>query len=116
MAMLLILATMVGAALVAAAIAHIRQSRKNKEPILLGVGRSSVPGNSGSKGGDRELRRPAFLFGDVPRQRTGAVFLVVSALGILFQGATKVRQQQRCQYRSRGATVEQRDVPCSTNG
>src|SRR6266403_5377812 len=57
MAMLVILATMVGAALVAAAVAHIRQSRKNKEPILLGVGRSSVPGNSGSKGGDRELRR-----------------------------------------------------------
>ena len=40
MAMLLILATMVGAALVAAAVAHIRQSRKNKEPILLGVGRN----------------------------------------------------------------------------
>jgi len=39
MAMLLILATMVGAALVAAAVAQIRQSRENKEPIQLGVGR-----------------------------------------------------------------------------
>src|SRR5260370_31208657 len=57
LSMLVVLATMDGAALLAAAVAHIRQSRKNKEPILLGVGRSSVPGNSGSKGGDRELRR-----------------------------------------------------------
>ena len=39
MAMLVFLATMVGAALVLAAVAHIRRSRENKEPIQLGVGR-----------------------------------------------------------------------------
>jgi hypothetical protein len=39
MAMLVILATMVGAALVVAVVAHIRRSRENKERIQLGVGR-----------------------------------------------------------------------------
>jgi sensor histidine kinase regulating citrate/malate metabolism len=39
MMMLVILAIMVGAALAMAAVAHIRRSRENKEPIQLGVGR-----------------------------------------------------------------------------
>jgi hypothetical protein len=39
MTMLVILAIMVGAALVVAAVAHARRSRENKEPIQLGVGR-----------------------------------------------------------------------------
>ena len=39
MAMVVILAIVVGAALVVAAVAHTRRSRGNKEPIQLGVGR-----------------------------------------------------------------------------
>jgi uncharacterized membrane protein (UPF0136 family) len=39
MTTLVILAIMVGAALVVAAVARTRRSRENKEPIQLGVGR-----------------------------------------------------------------------------
>ena len=39
MVMLVILPSMVGAAIVVAVVAHIRRSRENKEPIQLGVGR-----------------------------------------------------------------------------
>jgi hypothetical protein len=39
MTMLMILAIMVGAALVVAAVGHTRRSRENKEPSQLGVGR-----------------------------------------------------------------------------
>jgi|HubBroStandDraft_6_1064221.scaffolds.fasta_scaffold02335_6 hypothetical protein len=39
MTMLVILAIMVGAAPVLAAVARIRRSRENKEPIQFGVGR-----------------------------------------------------------------------------
>jgi hypothetical protein len=40
MMMLVIFAIMVGAALLVAAVARIRRSRENKEPIQLGVGRN----------------------------------------------------------------------------
>jgi hypothetical protein len=43
MTMLLILASVIGAALVAAAVAYTRRSRKNSEPIQLGVGRKLRP-------------------------------------------------------------------------
>ena len=39
MTMLVVLAILVGAALVVAAVTHIRRSRENKEPIQLDVGR-----------------------------------------------------------------------------
>jgi len=39
MTILMILAIMVGAALVGVAVAHTRRSRQNKEPLHLGVGR-----------------------------------------------------------------------------
>ena len=39
MTMLVILAIMVGAALVVVAVTHIRRSRENKEPLQLGVGK-----------------------------------------------------------------------------
>jgi hypothetical protein len=39
MTMLVVLAILVGAALVVPAVAHTRRSRENKEPIQLGVGR-----------------------------------------------------------------------------
>ena len=43
MAMLVFLATMVGAALVVAAVAHTRRSLEKKQPIQLGIGRKPHP-------------------------------------------------------------------------
>jgi len=53
-----------------------------------------------------------FLFGDVPRQRTGAVFLVVAALGIFVSGCNKSQATAAMSVPEvEVATVEQRDVP-----
>jgi RND family efflux transporter MFP subunit len=53
-----------------------------------------------------------FLFGDVPRQRTGAVFLAVAALGILVSGCNKSQATTATPMPEvEVATVEQRDVP-----
>ena len=43
MAMVVILAIVVGAALVVAAVAHTRRLREEKQPIQLGVGRKLRP-------------------------------------------------------------------------
>jgi len=43
MTTLVILASVTGAALVMAAVAYTRRSRKNREPIQLGVGRKIRP-------------------------------------------------------------------------
>jgi hypothetical protein len=43
MTMLVILASLTGAALVMAAVAYTGRSRKNKEPIQLGVGKKLRP-------------------------------------------------------------------------
>jgi hypothetical protein len=43
MTILMILAIVVGAALIVAAVTYTHQSRKNKEPIQLGVGRKLRP-------------------------------------------------------------------------
>jgi membrane fusion protein (multidrug efflux system) len=53
-----------------------------------------------------------FLFGDVPRQRTGAVFLAVAALGIFVSGCNKSQATTATPMPEvEVATVEQRDVP-----
>ena len=53
-----------------------------------------------------------FLIGDVPRQRTGAVFLVVAALGIFVSGCNKSQATAAMSVPEvEVATVEQRDVP-----
>jgi RND family efflux transporter MFP subunit len=53
-----------------------------------------------------------FLIGDVPRQRTGAVFLAVAALGIFVSGCNKSQATTAMSIPEvEVATVEQRDVP-----
>src|SRR5258706_6157301 len=53
-----------------------------------------------------------FLIGDVPRQRAGAVFLVVAALGIFVSGCNKSQATAAMSVPEvEVATVEQRDVP-----
>jgi len=53
-----------------------------------------------------------FLFGDVPRQRTGAVFLAIAALGIFVSGCNKSQATTATPMPEvEVATVEQRDVP-----
>ncbi len=53
-----------------------------------------------------------FLFGDVPRQRTGAVFLVVAAVCIFVSGCNKSQATAAMSVPEvEVATVEQRDVP-----
>ena len=53
-----------------------------------------------------------FLIGDVPRQRTGAVFLAVAALGIFVSGCNKSQATTGTPVPEvEVATVEQRDVP-----
>src|SRR6266850_4694451 len=93
--MLVILAIMVGAALVVAAVAHTATSlgvQEQKEEIV-----------------NYAVR---FLFGDVPRQRTGAVFLSVAALGIFVSGCNRSQATTATPVPEvEVATVEQRDVP-----
>ncbi len=53
-----------------------------------------------------------FLFGDVLRLRTGAVFLAVAALGIFVSGCNKSQATTATPIPEVGvATVETRDVP-----
>jgi RND family efflux transporter MFP subunit len=53
-----------------------------------------------------------FLFGDVPRQRTGAVFLAVAALGVFVSGCNKSQATTATPMPEvEVATVETRDVP-----
>jgi membrane fusion protein (multidrug efflux system) len=53
-----------------------------------------------------------FLFGDVPRLRTGAVFLAVAALGIFVSGCSRGQATTATPVPEvEVATVEQRDVP-----
>ncbi len=53
-----------------------------------------------------------FLFGKVPRLRSGAVFLAVAALGIFVSGCNKSQATTTTSVPEVGvATVEQRDVP-----
>ncbi len=53
-----------------------------------------------------------FLFGDVPRLRTGAVFLAVAALGIFVSGCNRGQATTAMPVPEvEVATVEQRDVP-----
>jgi len=53
-----------------------------------------------------------FLIGDAPRQRTGAVFLAVAALGIFVSGCNKSQATAAMSVPEvEVATVEQRDVP-----
>jgi membrane fusion protein (multidrug efflux system) len=53
-----------------------------------------------------------FLFGKVPRLRSGAVFLAVAALGIFVSGCNKSQAATATSIPEVGvATVEQRDVP-----
>jgi membrane fusion protein (multidrug efflux system) len=53
-----------------------------------------------------------FLIGDVPRLRTGAVFLAVAALGIFASGCNKIQATTAVSVPEvEVATVEQRDVP-----
>ena len=53
-----------------------------------------------------------FLFGDVPRLRSGAVFLATAALGIFVSGCNKSQAKTATPVPEvEVATVEQRDVP-----
>jgi len=112
MVMLVILPTMVGAAIVVAVVAHIRRSRENKEPIQLGVRQEAPFLRTRDQKEEIVNYATCFLIGDVPRQRTGAVFLVVAALGIVVSGCSKSQATAAMSVPEvEVATVEQRDVP-----
>src|SRR5258708_10444134 len=89
--MILILAIMVGAALVVlAAVAYTHRSReKIGDPTS---SRKEVP-SSGVRDQKENIVNyvDRFLFGKVPRLRSGAVFLAVAALGIFISGCNKTQ-------------------------
>jgi membrane fusion protein (multidrug efflux system) len=110
--MLLILAIMVGAALVVlAAVAYTYRSReKIGDPTW---SRKEVPSEGVQEQKEMIVNYAVrFLFGKVPRLHSGAVFLAVATLGIFVAGCNKSQATTTTSPLEVGvATVEQRDVP-----